>query len=379
MDPQIEQQIEEGIKAIAELKRKHGDEIGEVKDQMDGIAERFKTIEQELASGAIGASMGGGQRAPGLADQITASDAFKSFKAGETKVAGIPLTDLSLKNTIVADSGSPPTPSDTLSPAQRVAGAVMGAQRQLRIRDLLTVLPATSNLIEFTREASFSNAAAPQSYEGADKPESALTFELKETKIATIATFLKASKQSLDDSGWLYNYLDTRLRYAIALAEEQQLLLGDGTGSNLSGLATEAATFTPTTGDSKLDCLRRAIAELESSDYPPSGIVLNPGDWFEIETAKDDRSRYIFANPQNSAAPQLWGLPVVVTPTMTSGTFLLGNFGLAAVLWDRQQAMVEFFEQDSDNVTKNLVTIRAEERVGLSVFLPAALRHGTFL
>ena len=379
MDPAIEQQIEEGIKAITELKRKHGDEIGEVKDQMDSIAERFKAIEQEIAGGMGGGMVGSGQRAPGLASQIEQSDGFKHFLEGRDKKVGIPLTGLLTKNTITGDTGSPPSPSDTLGPAQRVSGAVMGAQRQLRIRDLLTVLPCSSNLIEYTRESAFTNNAAPQAGEGVAKAESVITFELAESRIVTIAHFLKASKQSLSDSGWLATFLDRRMRYGVLLAEEVQVVTGDGTGANIDGLLNNATSFTPTTGDTKIDTLRRAIGALEDNDYQATGILMSPADWLEIEITKDTRGRYIFADPQNSAQPQMWGLPVIPTNSMTSGKFLVGAFDMAAVLWDRQQAMVEMFEQDEDNVQKNLVTVRAEERVGLSVFLPAALRTGTFL
>ena len=45
-------------------------------------------------------------------------------------------------------------------------------------------------------------------------------------------------------------------------------------------------------------------------------------------------------------------------------------------LWTRQGMTVEMFEQDVDNVQKNLVTIRAERRLGFGVERAAALCGG---
>jgi HK97 family phage major capsid protein len=127
----------------------------------------------------------------------------------------------------------------------------------------------------------------------------------------------------------------------------------------------------------KLDILRNAIKQVQVSEYMPTGIVLNPADWMAIEVAKDSQNRYLFANPQSAAAPQLWGLPVVVTNSITSGTFLVGAFDMAAQLWDRQDAIVEMSLEDSTNFQKNMVTIRCEERLAVTIYRAAALVGGS--
>jgi HK97 family phage major capsid protein len=63
---------------------------------------------------------------------------------------------------------------------------------------------------------------------------------------------------------------------------------------------------------------------------------------------------------------------------MTVDKFLVGSFGLSAQLFDRQDAVVEISTEDADNWTKNLVTIRAEERLTLIVTRPAGLIYGDF-
>ncbi|NNC10134.1 phage major capsid protein, partial [Corallococcus exiguus] len=76
--------------------------------------------------------------------------------------------------------------------------------------------------------------------------------------------------------------------------------------------------------------------------------------------------------------PTLWGLPVIDTTAVEEGEFLVGNFQMAAMLWDREDAVVDISTEDRDNFVKNMVTIRAEERLALEVSRPEALIYGDF-
>jgi HK97 family phage major capsid protein len=95
--------------------------------------------------------------------------------------------------------------------------------------------------------------------------------------------------------------------------------------------------------------------------------VLNPIDWFNIETTKDAAGGYIFANPQQLAGPTLWGKPVAQTVSMTVNNYLVGAFKMAATLYDRETVEVLISSENADDFEKNLLTMRAEERLALAV------------
>ena len=120
------------------------------------------------------------------------------------------------------------------------------------------------------------------------------------------------------------------------------------------------------------------VSAWSPDNIPPTGIVLNPTDWFKIETTKDTAGAYIVGNPADGTTPRLWGLPVVETPAMTVDKFLVGAFRYGAQIFDRMDARVEISTEDSDNFRKNLVTIRAEERLALAVYRPEAFVKGDF-
>jgi HK97 family phage major capsid protein len=257
--------------------------------------------------------------------------------------------------------------------------------RRLRIRQLIPTGQTTSNLVQYVKELVFTNNAGPQAggsptvaAENTLKNESDITFQLANAPVITLAHFIMASRQVLDDAPMLASYINGRLLYGLALEEEDELLNGDGSVGMLDGLMHQATAFNRSQAGTKLDWLRRAITQLQLSEYDAEFIVLNPADWEDIELTKDTQGRYIIANPQSLLGPQIWGLPVIPTNSMTASNFLVANGTQAAQIWDRQQAAVELSREDGDNFKKNMVTILAEERLALTVYRPSALIKGVF-
>lgn len=263
----------------------------------------------------------------------------------------------------------------------RQDGIVAPPERRMTVRDLITPGRTSSNAIQYVQETGFVNAAATVA-EGGLKPQSDLKFDLLTKNVATIAHWVQASKQILSDAPMLESYIDGRLRYGLAYAEELQLLKGDGTGTNLLGMIPQAVAYspplTPPAGTTMIDMLRYAMLQAVLAEYPSTGHILNPIDWARIETLKDAAGGYIIGDPQGGTSPRLWRLPVVETPAMTVDKFLTGAFKLAAQIFDREDANVSLSTDDRDNFIRNLVTILVEERLGLAVYRPEALVYGDF-
>jgi HK97 family phage major capsid protein len=254
--------------------------------------------------------------------------------------------------------------------------------RTLTMRDLITPGQTSSNAIQYVKETGFTNNAATVSEtSGATKPQSEIKFDLMTAAVTTIAHWVLATRQILDDVPQLMSYIDGRLRYGLAYVEDNQILNGSGTGTDLNGIYTQATAYSaPTTiaDPTKIDIIRLAMLQAFLAEIPPTGIVLHPTDWATIELVKDTTGRHIIGNPQDGTAPRLWRLPVVETPAMTVDKYLVGAFRLGAQLFDREEANVEISTEDSDNFRKNLVTIRAEERAALAVYRPEAFIKGDF-
>jgi len=260
-------------------------------------------------------------------------------------------------------------------------GAVVGmTRRRLSIRQLLSQGTTDSNLIEYARQATRDNAAAPVAEE-AVKPESTYTWEKADAAVRTIAHVTHISRQALDDAGQLQTMIDGELRYGLDLAEESQIVAGDGVGENFSGLVTEATAFTAAAGlpdATRIDRMRLALLQVALSDYAADGIVINPTDWAAIELLKDTTGNYIYGNPHAQSTPMLWGLDVVPTQAVGVGEWLAGSFFMAATIYDRMKTEVLISSEHGDNFVKNMLTMRAEKRAALAVKRPGALVTGDF-
>lgn len=259
-------------------------------------------------------------------------------------------------------------------------GMVAPKEMPLTIRDLLTSVSTSSNSVEYLRENVFTNNAAPQAGEGATKAESDITFEKQTVPVQTLAHWVGASRQILSDANGLRSLIDNKLRYGLKFVEDQQLLLGDGTGNNLNGLVPNATAYDASlnaSGDTFIDQLRKAIYQAGLSYLPVTGIVLNPQDWMQIELHKTTENGYLFSNPANQTETRLWGRRVVPSYQMTAGSFLAGSFAMGATLYDREQVTVRVAEQHANFFIQNMVAILLEERLALAVERPDAFVTGT--
>jgi len=213
--------------------------------------------------------------------------------------------------------------------------------------------------------------------------ESAVTFASASEKVRTIAAFIPATKQILDDFTELAGYIDSSLPYYVNLEEELQLLSGDGTAENLHGLVTQAQAYDTSlnvSGDTKIDQLAHAISQIaRSKELPPSFIVLNTMDWWTIRLTKDTLGRYLLGDPQSATRPSLFELPVVPTTSMVPNTFLVGSGAApASEIRDRMEMQVEISTEHADFFQKNLVAVRAEKRAALIVKRANSYVQGAF-
>jgi HK97 family phage major capsid protein len=269
--------------------------------------------------------------------------------------------------------------------------------RPLRIRDLIPTVPTASNAVEFMRENVFTNNATPQGTvagigggEFVGKAQSEITYELVTKPVRTIAHWMAASRQVLSDAPMLQNLIDGRLAYGLDLKSDQQLLLGDGTGQNLDGILVDASinnagelpsgTASADVPAAMIDHIRKAITIEQTFEYyNMTGLLLNPADWETLETAKATDGHYLMVSmPTGRATESVWRIPVIVTNAQPLGQFLIGDWTMGAVIYDRESVSIRVSESHASFFVENGVAILGEERYTLAIPLPKAFCKGSF-
>jgi HK97 family phage major capsid protein len=197
--------------------------------------------------------------------------------------------------------------------------------------------------------------------------------------VKTIATWMSASKQALDDVAGLEQFLRIGLMWANERAVEDELVAGDGTGEHLSGLTLSSDAFdgsilSPGAGYNLADNLAAAGVQLAESGGVASFFIVSPRDWFRLETLKEANRNYIIGSPAQAFREALRNKQVIPTPAMQSGKFLAVD-ATWAVIRQRQLATMDIPTEHSTFFAKNLVAIRCEERLCL-VCAPGVAVYG---
>lgn len=379
----ISDQVKEaGEKALAEaakgieMSTEQKGRVDELMTNFNGLSAELKEVQQALVRRAGADDQ---EEYKSMGQRVVEHESFKGMDSSARKGMRVQMERKDLMN-VTGTVGAGASASNSLVGANRVGGIIASPNRVMTIRDLLMPGQTDAGSIEYVVETGFTNNAGMQ-VEGAAKAKSDIAFNLKTSPVRTIAHFFKASRQLLDDAKGLASYIDGRAQYGLRLKEEQQLLSGDGTGANILGILPQATAFVANAGvtvvgPTGIDRLRLAILQAMLAEYPASGFVLNPIDWAGIELTKDAEGRYIISTPQDAGTPRLWGLPVAQTQAMAANNFLTGAFDIAAQIFDRMEIEVLLSTENEDDFTKNMCTIRAEERLALAVYRPEAFVTG---
>lgn len=253
-------------------------------------------------------------------------------------------------------------------------GVVPQLRRQLRVLDLLPTGTMDNNSLPYTQESG-SFATAAETAEGSAKPEAGVTFTDATADAQTIAHWQKLRKQALADYAALQSIVDGRLRYGVERRLENQILAGDGTGTNLRGIlnTTGVGAVAYNASESIADQTLSAITTVLLADAMATGIVMNPLDWQSAIKAKAAGDGHYYSGGPFAVTPQvMWGVSLIPSPSLAQGTVLVGDFAIGAMLLIREGVNVLLSDSDQDDFIKNKVTLLAEMRAALPVFRPAA-------
>ena len=268
-------------------------------------------------------------------------------------------------------------------PADRVAGYKYDPTRPIHIRQLLSLGSTQSDVVRFVKESGYSNGAAPTA-EGVTLTQSDFDMTASDANVRKIGTYFRISEEMLADTPQLTSYISARAPEKLLEVEDTQILSGDGTGANLSGIIGDAADFAAGSlantveSANEFDVIVASLNQLALANYNADTILLNPSDFHKILLLKDTTNNYLKDQVYGGLQPSFMGVKVILNTAISAGTFLIGNFSVGTQLWVRDGVNVEFFREDGTNVRDGFVTVRVSERVALTNYLPNAFVNGTF-
>jgi HK97 family phage major capsid protein len=271
-------------------------------------------------------------------------------------------------------------------PADRVPGYKFDPTRPVHIRQLIPQGSTSSDVVRFVKESGYSNGAATAA-EGSTLGQSDFDMTASDSNVRKIGTYFRISEEMLADTPQLTSYISARAPEKLLNVEDTQILSGNGSAPNLSGIITDAADFDTSSGGqfyqsvesaNEFDVLVASLNQLALSNYQASYILLHPTDFHKILLLKDSQNNYLKDQVYSGLQPNFMGVPVIINNAISAGSFLCGNFNVGSQLWIRDNVNVEFFREDGTNVRDGFVTVRVSERIALTNYLPNAFVNGSF-
>ena len=347
----------------------------EVRKEMDDLAEAIKAAEAtEKKLAALGTVSAGKAEVSEKAAKTLGDHFVQNLKkASVGKRFDVVAPEFKLAANIITETGGVDMfPMGSATQDYRV---VEGARAALQIRDLFDAQTISTAAYSYYTEGALGTGPSDEGIaEGAEKTP--VTYEPFAGHIAVltkIAGYIKESDEFIADYPFLASAINGRLLYDLR-ASIQSYLLGELLGA---GIQTDTSSWdTSTTVTGLADLVLEAIMDVQSSSgRAADAIVMNPTDWYSLRIGKDGDDRYYGGGYfQDGLTPALWGLPVVVTADIAAGTILVGAFKQGATVLSNGGVQVEATNSNEDDFIKNLMTIRAEERLALAVRVPLAFK-----
>jgi HK97 family phage major capsid protein len=351
--------------------------IAKAKESNDLLAKvsGLGTVEDDVDDPTVGAKS--------LGDHFVKSVGPKGLERVKT-VSGATVSAPEFK----ASSDTQKVPSGIADFLTQFDQTVVQGFRRPTVSDLFGTGTLSGASIAYLVEGSFEGTITTVA-EGGAKPQvhvadpSVVTDALKK-----IAAFLKFTDEMMEDAPFLVSEINNLGLYKLALAEENQLLNGAGTGSTITGLLNRSGVQTESAADNtdNADAVFRALTKVQTATgLSADAIVINPADYQSLRLGKDSNGQYFgggyFAGEYGNGGvvqqPPLWGLRTVVSSAVTAKTAIVGAFGVGGTVYRKGGVRVESTNSHDTDFTSNLITVRIEERLALAVRVPKAFVNVT--
>jgi len=375
----IREELQEKKNALAELKERieanDAEAIAEGEKLQAEIETKTAEIEQAEKKAALLSVIGKEEKEDsvmGINENMTLGDRFveqvKSMTLGKKFAVNMEAKSYN-------DVQKTPTTSGVSAFATTFDKNVVEAARTpLVIRDLFGAETISGSTLVYLVEGAIEGAPAATN-EGAKKPQVHFADPTPVTvSLAKIACFIKESDEYINDYPFLASAINGRLLYHLGLVEQNKLIYDL---THTSGIQSDTTHWTGiTTADELADLILQAAMDVqEQTGFAADGIVISPTDWYKLRVGKNSYKDYYGGGYFGAqGVKDLWGIPVCVSTAVSAGTIIVGAFKTCASVVTNGGVGVDATNSDVDDFEKNLMTIRAEERLALAVRRPAGFK-----
>lgn len=306
---------------------------------------------------------------------VTEHPTFKLWAKGGARDSRIHLPDLSFKALFETGAGWAPESTRTGFVAEKIT-------RPIQLLDILPMGRTGQAAVVYMEETTRTPGAAGTA-EGAQKPQSAYALTERSVTVREIADSIPVTEIQLEDVPMVESYLNGRLVFGIRQVLDEHAVDNGGDTDSIIGLLNAGTgpgtaggiQSTPLGASSLIEGIMAGMTDVRvNGRAAPSHVLINSTDWQTIRLTREGAGSgtYLWGPPSEAGPARIWGLPIVLVDTLTSGTALVGSFESPWItLFERRGVVVEQ-GWVNDQFRENRRTLRASGRWALAIYRPHA-------
>jgi len=347
--------------------RKMMDDINEVASKHEIALAAFenahvieaKQVENSRPSNRVAA----GIASYSVSEQLLVSSAWNGRVGGkfsDVELDRAALAFLGVKSVMTTSSGFAPQ-------SFRDGTVVPIISRPPQLLDLIRIDQTDQNAVKFMKQTTRTNSAATKG-EATSLDESTLIYTESTVNIRKIGVFLPITEEQLEDEPGVRALIDEDLKLMVRQKLDEQITVGDGTGTNILGFYNQAAVLSQAAGsDSAFDQIMKAMTKVRTTGRAkPNLVVLHSDNYQSLALTKTSDGLYVFGHPGDAPLNRVWGVQIVASEALTAGTGMVIDTDFARIKI-RGELTVASSNSHEDYFTSDQVAVRAIVRAGLQV------------
>jgi len=301
-----------------------------------------------------------------LGEEVTGSQEYKSFLNDSTKSANVK-TSYGLAELKTLFQTSAGWAAESL----RIGRLVDGVTRPISALDVIPSGQTGSAAVVYMEETTRTHAAAEKAAAAAFAESTFALTERSET-VRKITDSLPVTDEQLADVAGVQSYINSRLVFGCRQRLDGQVLAGDGSAPNLTGIVNKSGISTQAKGsDSIPDAVYKAKVKVAVTGRAnPNVYFVHPNDWQQVRLLTTSDGIYIWGAPSEAGLERIWGMQVVQSDALTENTAVVVDTQFLQI-FEREGVSVQVGFVD-DDFSKGRQTLRATLRVAFAIYRAAA-------
>lgn len=335
----------------------------------EAVADMFKTIADEAKKSTLGlADLKESKNVTIKVNEVVAG--LKALASGNTKAFSFEINTKADLQALQKATGVVSFTGDVVEPSRdpEISRAPVRAPFIEQIANTMDVEATGLIYVETVTET----GAPATTAELAVMPEKDFAFQAYTAPLKKVSVVNKHSVELLNDAPQLANAIQGMIVEDLNIVVDTQLLSGDGTGTNLTGILSRATVLNAgaigaqiLVGANHFDVLRIAmtkIAAVGKGKFIPTHVLLNPADTETLDLTKDSQGRYVMPAFSSADGTRIKSALVIENTGIPAGSFLVGDFRKLKV-GRNGGVRVEFTTSDGTDFVKDIMAIKAVRRL----------------